>query len=163
MGFTPGVQRNAIKAFVLLTVIACILGAALHVSRTVHADLSKSQSGKTIQLGVARRGCLYSVTVAVKNPGQIQGSASVQATVNDAQGVVESKWLHAADLDFYLTLRPRSDGPVSVSFSPDASANLPEIAASMSRIPESTGAAHHIDRGVIAAAPERYLANRTIL
>jgi hypothetical protein len=67
--------------------------------------------------------------------------------------MVESKWLHAADLDFYLTLRPRSDGPVSVSFSPDPSVNLPEIAASMSRIPESTGTAHQIDRGVIAAAP----------
>jgi HEAT repeat protein len=153
MGFKPGIQRNAFKAFVLLTVIACILGAALHVGRTVQADQSNSHSGKTIQLGVARRGSLYSVTVAVKNPAQLQGNDSVRATVNDAQGAVESKWLHAADLDFYLTLRPRSDGPVSVSFSPDPSANLPEIAASMSRIPESTGTAHQIDRGVIAAEP----------
>ena len=153
MGLTPGIRRSAFTAIVQMIVIACILGAALHVGRTVHADQSNSHSGKTIQLGIARQGSLYSVTAAVKNPAQLQGNDSVRATVNDAQGAVESKWLHAADLDFYLTLRPRSDGPVSVSFSPDPSVNLPEIAASMSRIPEPTGTAHNIGRGIIAAAP----------
>ncbi len=154
MGLTPGIQRNAFKAIFPMIVIACILGAALHVDRSVHADQSSnSRSGKTIQLGAARRGAVYSVTAAVKNPAQLQGNDAVQVTVNDAQGAVESKWLHAADLDFYLTLRPRSDGPVTVSLSAEPSANVPEIAASMSRIPELTNAAHRIDRGVIAAAP----------
>jgi HEAT repeat associated with sister chromatid cohesion len=153
MGFTSGIRRSAIAAIFPMIVIVCILGAALHVGRTVHAGQSTSHSGKTIQLGVARQGNLYPITVAVKNPAQLQGNDSVRATVNDAQGAVESKWLHAADLDFYLTLRPRSDGPVSVSLSAEPSVNLPEIAASMSRIPELTSAAQRIDRGVIAAAP----------
>ena len=49
------------------------------------------------------------------------------ATVKDAQGVIDSKWLHTADLDFYLTLRPRAEGPVTVTLS---SANqAPEINA----------------------------------
>src|SRR3974390_2500263 len=157
MGLTRGLRRNAYKAIFPMIVAAGILGAALHVGRTVHADQSNSHSGKTIQLGVARQGILYSVTVAGKNPTQLQGKDAGGATVNDAQGAVESKWLHAADLDFYLTLSPRSDGPVSVSLSADPPANLPEIAATMSRIPEPSGEAAgtspHIDRGVIAAAP----------
>jgi HEAT repeat protein len=157
MRLTPGIQRNTFRALVLLTVAAWILGATLRTGRTVHADQSASISGKTIQLGAARRGAFYAVTASVKNPTQIQGNDAVRVTVNDAQGAVESKWLHAADLDFYLTLEPRSDGPVAVSFSADPSVSLPEIAASMSRIPgpanTAAGNASEPHRGVIAAAP----------
>ena len=77
--------------------------------------------------------------------------------MKDAQGEVESKWLHAADLDFYLTLRPRSAGPVSVKLSSAPSVHVPEISASLSRILQSSatlpGKIPHLDRGVIAAAP----------
>ena len=46
--------------------------------------------------------------------------------LNDAQGEVESKWLHAPDLDFYLTLRPRAAGPVTVNLSSGpATASIP--------------------------------------
>jgi HEAT repeat protein len=156
MRFTPAIERNTFRALVLLTIAAWILGATLRAGKTVHADQSASISGKTIQLGSARRGTLYAVTASVKNPAQIQGNEAVRVTVNDVQGSVESKWLHTADLDFYLTLEPRSDGPVSVSLSADRSVNLPEISATMSRIPEpavTAAGAPHMDRGVIVAAP----------
>ena len=77
--------------------------------------------------------------------------------MKDAQGEVESKWLHAADLDLYLTLRPRSAGPVSVNLSSAPSVHVPEISASLSRILQSSAALPsgvlRLDRGVIAAAP----------
>ncbi len=77
-------------------------------------------------------------------------------TVKDAQGEVESKWLHAADLDFYLTLRPRSAGPVTVNLSSTSSIPSAEISASMSRILQPSTRLQsvlHLNRGVIAAAP----------
>src|SRR5206468_5675188 len=65
--------------------------------RTVHA----SPAGRTIQLGTAQAGAAYAVTISIKNPAQVQGIDAVHATVSDAQGELESKWLHAEDLDFY--------------------------------------------------------------
>ena len=80
----------------------------------------------------------------------------MQVTINDAQGEVQSKWLHAADLDFYMTIRPRSAGRLSVNLSPAAEVRLPEIAATMNKIPEPSPASlttGKLDRGVIAAGP----------
>ena len=103
MGLTPSIRRIACRAIVPLAIAAWIAGVSLHVGRSVHADQTAPSTGRTIPLGAARAGTLYSVTVAVKDPAQIQGNDAVRVTVNDAQGEVESKWLHAADLDFYLT------------------------------------------------------------
>ena len=73
--------------------------------------------------------------------------------MKDALGEVESKWLHAADLDLYLTLRPRSAGQVTVSFS-SSSASLPEMSSRLSKILQPTGSlAGNLSRGVIAASP----------
>jgi hypothetical protein len=69
---------------------------------------------------------------------------------------VESKWLHAADLDFYLTLRPRAAGPVTVSLS-SSDSTAPEVNATMAKDPQPAaplpGKAPDMKRGVIAAAP----------
>jgi HEAT repeat protein len=108
---------------------------------------------KEIKLGTARPGILYAFTLAVKDPAQVQGSDAVLATLKDAQGVIDSKWLHTADLDFYLTVRPRAAGPVTVSLSSTSPA--PEVSASLRKIlqapvlPIEGG----ITPGVIAAAP----------
>ena len=108
---------------------------------------------KEIKLGTARPGTLYAFTLAVKDPAQVQGSDAVLATVKDAQGVIDSKWLHTADLDFYLTLRPRAAGPVTVSLSSTAPA--PEINASLRKILEAPALPTEggLTPGVIAAAP----------
>ena len=77
----------------------------------------------------------------------------MHVTVNDAQGEVESKWLHAADLDFYLTLRPRAAGPVTVNLSAPPAVHIPEIAATMSRIPDRSAECRQ--QGSIAASSPR--------
>ncbi len=73
------------------------------------------------------------MTVAIKDPTKLQGADAVLATVKDAQGVIDSKWLHTADLDFYLTLRPRAAGPVTVTLSSTTAA--PETTTSLKKIP----------------------------
>ncbi len=109
---------------------------------------------KDIKLGDARPGTLYALTLAVKDPAKLQGRDAVLATVKDAQGVIDSKWLHTADLDFYLTLRPRAAGPVTVSLS-SPSATVPEISTGLKKILEAPvlKTADGITPGVIAAAP----------
>src|SRR6202161_519526 len=96
---------------------ALIIGSLLHGGRFVHANQAPPPTVKEIKLGTARPGTLYAFTLAVKDPAQVQGSDAVLATVKDVQGVIDSKWLHTADVDFYLTVPPRAAGPVSVSLS----------------------------------------------
>jgi hypothetical protein len=155
MGFTPNARRAACLALIPLLVTAWIVGATLHAGRAVHAGQTAAAK-RTIRLGSGRDSAAYAVTVSVKDPDQLQGTDAVHVSVNDAKGEVESKWLHAADLDFYLTLRPRSSGPVTVSLSAAPALHMPEISATMVRLPDPAPAAASkpaLLRGVIAAAP----------
>src|SRR5579864_9125868 len=152
MGFTPNTRRMACLALVPLIISAWIAAAMFHAARAVHADQAQP-SARTIQLGAARAGEMYAVTVSVKDLAQLQGAEAVHATINDGHGEVESKWLHPADLDFYLTLRPRAAGPVTVNLSAPSDAQLRAIVTSMVRIPDSPPAGSVSGRGVIAAAP----------
>jgi hypothetical protein len=140
-----------------LSITALMIGTVFHTDRLVHADQTVSPAAHVIRLGAARPGFLYAITLGVKNPAQLQGSDAVRLTVNDAQGEVASKWLHTADLDFYLTLRPRAAGPVTVSLSSASSAKNPEISATLSKILQGSagmpGRFAAVTRGVIAAAP----------
>src|SRR5579864_2069331 len=130
MGFTPKSRRAVCLAIVPL-IVAAWIAVSLRTGRTVQA----APTGRTVSLGAARGGEMYAVTVSVKDPSQLQGSDAVHATISDAQGEIESKWLHPADLDFYLTVRPRGDGPVTVNLSPASDAHLPEVTTSMRAIP----------------------------
>jgi HEAT repeat protein len=129
-----------------LGIVAVIMGSLLYAGRFVHADQAPPPAIKDIKLGTAKPGTLYAMTLAVKDPARLQGDDAVLATVKDGQGVIDSKWLHTADLDFYLTVRPRAAGPVTVSLS--APGTVPEISASLYKILEQAG-----DPAVIAAAP----------
>jgi HEAT repeats len=156
MGFTLGIRRIALRAIIPFAIAASILGAILHVDRSVHAGQAAANPARIIQLGEGLPGSLYAITVAVKDPAQVQGDDAVRVTINDAQGEVQSKWIHAADLDFYMTIRPRSAGKVSVNLSAAPEVRLPEIAATMNKIPEPSPASlttGKLDRGVIAAGP----------
>src|SRR6202012_973043 len=104
--------KNLRWGFLPLSVFALTIASLLHVGRFVHADQIARPAVRVIKLGEARPGTLYALTLSVQNPVQMQGSDAVLATLKDAQGEIESKWLHTADLDFYLTLRPRGAGPV---------------------------------------------------
>ena len=137
-----------------LSAAALTVGSLLHVGRSVQADQTPPPTVKDIKLGDARPGILYAMTLAIKDPAKLQGRDAVLATVKDAQGVIDSKWLHTADLDFYLTLRPRAAGPVTVSLS-SPSATVPEISSALKKILEAPvlKTADAITPGVIAAAP----------
>ena len=138
--------------FVGLLVALVGVGSVLYVGRSVHAGQTPPPVVKEIKLGSARPGTMYALTVAVKDPARVQGSDAVLATVKDAQGVVDSKWLHTADLDFYLTLRPRAAGPVTVSLASTGPA--PEISTSLRKIlAQPVLVTDGVPAGVIAAAP----------
>ncbi len=135
----------------LIPLTVALAVVALHKTRPVHADQAPPPTLKTLKLGDAKPGTLYAMTVAIKDPSKLQGADAVLATVKDAQGVIDSKWLHTADLDFYLTLRPRAAGPVTVTLSSSATAT-PETTATLKKILQSPTLPTETP-GVIAAAP----------
>jgi hypothetical protein len=157
MSITPRGRRLASWAIVPMSIAAWIFCATIHIGRSVHADQAAAPVVRTIQLGAARAGSLYALSLGVKDPAKLQGDDAIHVTVKDAQGEVESKWLHAADLDLYLTLRPRVAGPVSVNLSSSPALRVPEISARLSRILQASaalpGSVPRLDRGVIAASP----------
>jgi len=156
MGFTPRSRRIASWMIVPLSITAWVIGATIHAGRSVHAGQTAPPSVRSIQLGAARPGALYALTLGVKDPAQLQGNDAVHVTVNDAQGEVDSKWLHAADLDFYLTLKPRAAGPVTVNLSSASGVHTPDISSTLTKILQATvpaGSAADLKRGVISAAP----------
>ena len=138
---------------ILLLAGAMVVALMMHSSRTVQADQLNSQNVREIHLGQVRPDALYALTVWIKDPAQLQGNDAVQVTVRDASGEIETKWLHAGDLDFYLTLHPRAAGQVDVSLSAPANVHLPEIGATLHPVPQATTptAAHAADQrpGVI--------------
>jgi HEAT repeat protein len=142
----------------ILAVAAMAALAFLHDNPSVRADQSVAPNVREIHLGQVRANGLYALTVWVKNPAEIQGSDAVQVSVSDGTGPVDNKWLHAADLDFYLTLQPRVAGPLSVSLSAPAGIHLPDIGTSLRPIPQAAAelaSAHSPDikPGVIATSP----------
>ena len=151
MRFTPKVRRAICFSIIPLALTACVVCAGLYAGRAVHAGQNGASAGGGILLGTARAGAAYAVTVSIKDPTQLQGDQAVRVAVHDAQGEVQSKWLHAADLDLYLTLRPRAAGAVTAILTAGAETSLPELTTAMEALPESAaGPDHH--RGVIAAA-----------
>ena len=138
----PG--RFVCGLFTVLLSAGIVWLGALKASSRRAANLEARQ----LRLGMAEPGSLYAITVAVKNPVQLQGREQIHTEIADANGVVAEKWLHTADLDFYLTLAPRARGPVTVSLSTEGSEPVPEIETAFHRIPAGSGNA-----SVIAAAP----------
>ena len=157
MGHTSRSYRLGKYRIVPLFVAVLAIGATVQVRHSVHADQISAPRTRAITMGTAHAGALYAVMLDVKHPAQLQGSDSVHVTVNDAKGEVEAKWLHSADLDFYLTVRPRAAGPITASLTSAAGAPVPEISARLKSILQpatvSTSSAGDLSRGVIAAAP----------
>ena len=107
-----------------------------------------SQSSvRRITLGKAESGATYGVTVAIKDPAKFQND-SVSVSIADPTGIVAAKRLHSQDLDFYVTLRTRSAGSITLSLQPRPGGNLPEILTAFHRIPAGKAGS-----GVIAAMP----------
>ena len=157
MGSTPESRRFVQFTVFLLTLALSILCATLRTGRPVQANPTATPSERRIFLGNANPSSLYALSLSVKDPTQLQGKDAIRVTVKDAQGTVESKWLHAVDLDFYLTLRPRSAGPVTVSLSSPGSLPIPDISSQLRKILQPSTPllrrTQHVIRGVIAATP----------
>ncbi|HXP11430.1 MAG TPA: HEAT repeat domain-containing protein, partial [Acidobacteriaceae bacterium] len=128
--------------------VAATLVSLFQVRQFVQANQAPPAAVKEIKLATAKPGTMYALTVAVKDPARVQGNDAVLATVKDSKGVIDSKWLHTADLDLYLTVQPRAAGPLTVSLSSPGTGAVPEIAASARKIIAEAGAP-----AVIAAAP----------
>lgn len=140
-GFSCGAP---VKAFRVVTGLCVVWGVVLLLGGW---SPSHSQSSARITLGKAKGGSLYGVTIAVRDPAQFQ-TESVEVSIADANGVVAAKRLHSQDLDFYVTLRARSAGPVTATVQARSGENLPELMTAFHAIP--TGKA---GPGVIAAMP----------
>jgi HEAT repeat protein len=141
-------------ATIPLAVVVCFSIEIVHVRRMVEADASVPTTTRTIELGTAHPGSSYALTVAVKDPAELKANDAVDVTVKDANGEIDRKWLHTADLDFYLTLKPRAAGLLTVSLSSTSGSNLPQISTALARVPEqNSGVSNGVRHGVIAASP----------
>jgi hypothetical protein len=74
-----------------------ILAAVSVLRSTLGAD-----GQREISLGEARPAYLYGLSVSLKDPAQLHGQDSIHVAVSDASGILAEKWLHTADLDFYV-------------------------------------------------------------
>jgi HEAT repeat protein len=138
--------RSSLPRFIPILVSCCF-------ATVVVVALGARQSGTTgpgrkIDLGNAEQGNLYSVTVAIKDPAQFVSRKSIDVSISDSTGVISEKRLHAQDLDFYLTLRPRANGPISATLHPSSGEDLPAISAVMVAVPGNSS-----EPAVIAALP----------
>ncbi len=127
--------------------LSCCLASGIVLLLGAHQS-GNTQPEHKIKLGDAEQGSHYAVTVAIKDPAQFVSGKSIKVSIADSQGVISEKRLHAQDLDFYLTIRPRANGPIWANLSAPAGEDLPGIAAAMHSVPESGS-----EPAVIAALP----------
>ena len=142
--------RNLLNTFLVICSIAGV-GFLLNARQTDVSQTTRSPHEQRIALGNAESGKLYAVTAAVKDPARLGADDSILVSIYDAHGLVSEKRLHNQDLDFYLTLRPRSSGPVTASLrvkSEGSQDAAPQITTVMRPIPMTKS-----EPAVIAAMP----------
>jgi HEAT repeat protein len=137
---------------------AAIVGGR-HAILAVHAGQAESAAPERVmKLASVQPGSQYALSLGLKDLTELQNEQSVHVSIQDVRGEVSSKWLHTADLDYYLTLQPRAAGPVTVKLTGANGAKTPELNAVLTKIHETepgheAGKASSEKRGVIAAAP----------
>ena len=154
MGIKPKFHVTDLWAIVPVAIVGCFIGEVVYVTRSVEAVATGRAKTGTIELGVASPGSSYALSIAIKNPAELHAGEAVAVTVNDAQGELDRKWLHSADLDFYLTLRPRAAGALRVSLSSSSGTDLPHVTTTLAKIPELTSeSSNSPSHAIIAAGP----------
>jgi hypothetical protein len=144
---------------IVLTFVSSSLGwlligglrGRMNLSAHPPAGGMRAEVSREVNLGPVRDTHVYAVTVSAKDPLQFQGQQAVRVRIADAEGVLAEKWLHTADLDFYVTIRPRSSGQVTFTLA-SPTGFLPEVVTSLRRIGGTSSSARR-DHGVIAAQP----------
>ncbi|PYV17164.1 MAG: hypothetical protein DMG21_09215 [Acidobacteria bacterium] len=84
---------------------------------------------------------------------QTQGTNALHVSIADAEGLVSEKWLHSADLDFYVTLRARAAGEIAATVERSSGGNIPSLLTAFARIAEPESANVGSTPGFIAAEP----------
>ena len=102
-----------------------ILNTSVAVATTVQLTPEKPLE---LTFGEFSAGELYGVTVALPRPSALAETDHVDVRIEDAEGTLFSKTLHAGDPDLYVTARPRQDGPARLVA---ASTNAIELAVDM--------------------------------
>ncbi len=139
-------NRTSRPYLLLALSVLAILALPLVLGMAPHA---KSDSGDTkIVLGEAEPGSLYAVTIAIEDPAHLPAESAFLVSIADSEGSVAQKWLHAQDLDFYLTMRPRSRGTVTATLHGVSERAPAPLTVAFHRIAESESAS-----AVIAAQP----------
>ena len=129
-----------------LALFAGLIGV-LALMLNARSRANENPPNRSIVLGEGAAGSLYAVSITVTDPAQLRDDGAVQISIGDGSGPVATKWIHAQDLDFYLTLRPRSTGPVTAILH-GVVKDTPPITTAFQRIPET-----HSDAAVIATMP----------
>jgi len=151
----PSIRHTSVQLLKVVTGLVFVLSAALFLAAWPPAHSESSE--RRLILGDAKPEHLYGVTIAIKNPVDFRNK-SIGVSVSDAEGVVATKHLHSQDLDFYVTIRPRAAGPLTVSLQAGAGEILPEITTAFNPIPTGSG-----DPGVIAAMPNDTWQNAQVI
>jgi HEAT repeat protein len=127
------VRRFRRRFFLAGITVGIVCGAAFLLAARQSAESPRSEKGpeQRIVLGETNAGSLSAITIAVKDPAQLQGQESISVSISDASGLVAEKRLHAEDLDFYLTLRARARGPVTATLHAVTGATIPATVALM--------------------------------
>lgn len=148
---SPGNHIQVIWHVVCLSLVCVAVVFLLRAARVGGSPATPTANPPEhhVDLGVLREDSLYGITVSVKAPARVQGSDSIHVVIADAEGPVADKWLHSADLDFYLTLAPRATGHGAVLLTTSLGSANPEITVSARRIPTGSGT----EPSVIAAYP----------
>ncbi|MGC2659980.1 MAG: hypothetical protein WA324_18635, partial [Bryobacteraceae bacterium] len=141
-------MRHRLRAFQLFAPLLLAGVCVLFLAAGRPSEPSNAAE-RRIDLGKADPGSLYAVTVAVKDPAAFTNLKPVEVQLSDAQGVIATKYLHAQDLDFYLTMRPRTKGAAVAKLRAGAGETLPAIETGFERISNVASKS-----AVIAAAPD---------
>ena len=123
-------SKSLVRMTAILSSVCCI---GLVIGARQVADSPERE--KRLTLGAANRNSLYAVTVAIKDPAQLQTGQSILVSVQDARGAVAEKRLHAGDLDFYLTVRPRESGSVIATIKTESGEKVPELTSAFQQVP----------------------------
>jgi HEAT repeat protein len=143
-------RQTSIELFKVVFLLSFISGAVLLLGGWSPAQ--SRPSVRRIVLGKAKPGSLYAVTIAIKSPARWQGK-SIEAQIADASGVLVKKRLHSQDLDFYVTLRPKARGSITLSLQGSSDETLPEVVTALRLIPAGHNSQGKVSPGLIAAMP----------
>jgi HEAT repeats len=123
----------------VVAVFICAVALSSSVRKAGSDPAGSAPLARRVDLGNAQSGSLYAITIAAKDPAQLQSDTYVDVSIADPSGVVAAKRLHSQDLDFYLTLQPRASGPVIATLK-SSTDSLPQITTAFRRMESSRGA-----------------------